>query len=186
MAFAFFETTISDLMIIMPHQFSDERGFYIKYFEKEEYDRIGLPIEFSESSEIISHKGVLRGLHYQNTPSQGKLIHVVAGSIFDVAVDLRKNSETFGKYECFLLKGNDKKAVYIPENFAHGFLALENGTAFSYQCTGKYVPENCDGIMWNDETINIRWPLEKVDKIILSEKDQKLQTFAQYRKTISG
>jgi dTDP-4-dehydrorhamnose 3,5-epimerase len=185
MAFSFFETSISDLTIIMPHQFQDERGYYVKYFEKDEYERKGLPTNFSESSEIISCKGTLRGLHYQNNPSQGKLIHVVTGSIFDVSLDLRRNSATFGKYECFILRGNENKAIYIPENFAHGFLVLEDDTIFSYQCTGKYVPENCGGIIWNDKILNIHWPEEKVDlPLIISNRDKSLQTFSQYRKTI--
>jgi dTDP-4-dehydrorhamnose 3,5-epimerase len=113
MVFSFFETSISDLMIIISHQFRDERGSYTKYFEKDEYKKKGVPIDFSESSEIVSYKGTLQGLHYQNNPSQGKLIHVVTGSLFDVSVDLRKDSSTFGKYEYFILRGNENKAIYM-------------------------------------------------------------------------
>jgi dTDP-4-dehydrorhamnose 3,5-epimerase len=183
MAFSFLETGISDLIIIVPHQFRDNRGCYTKYFEKEEYKKRGLFVDFSESSEILSYKGTLRGLHYQDNPSQGKLIHVVIGSIFDVAVDLRKDSATFGKYECFVLQGNENKAIYIPENFAHGFLVLEDKTIFSYQCTGKYVPENCDGIIWNDKELDIPWPVDVIGvPIRISEKDKILQTFKQFNK----
>jgi dTDP-4-dehydrorhamnose 3,5-epimerase len=185
MAFSFFETSISDLTIILPHQFRDERGCYTKYFEKNEYKKRGLPTDYSESSEIVSCKGTLRGLHYQNVPSQGKLIHVVIGSIFDVAVDLRKDSATFGKYECFVLRGNENKAVFIPENFAHGFLVLEDNTIFSYQSTGPYMPENNNGIIWNDDELGINWPLDELDSpLIVSEKDRKLQTFADYRLSV--
>jgi dTDP-4-dehydrorhamnose 3,5-epimerase len=176
------ETGIKGLLVIKPHQFSDERGFYNKYFEKDIFKKLGLPSDFSEFSEILSRKGTIRGLHYQNNPSQGKLIHVVTGSLFDVSVDLRRNSETFGKYKYFILRGDQEQAVYIPENFAHGFLALEDNTIFSYQCIGKYVPENCGGIIWNDKELNIPWPLDIIDvPILISEKDKNLQTFDQYK-----
>jgi dTDP-4-dehydrorhamnose 3,5-epimerase len=182
MAFSFFETDISDLVIIIPHQFRDKRGCYTKYFEKDEYKQRGLPIEFSEASEIVSCKGTLRGLHYQNNPSQGKLIHVVTGALFDVSVDLRKDSATFGKYEYFILRGNENKVIYVPEYFAHGFLVLEDNTIFSYQCTGKYIPENCGGIIWNDKELNIPWPFDAIGiPIKISEKDRSLQTFEQYK-----
>jgi dTDP-4-dehydrorhamnose 3,5-epimerase len=187
MAFEFFETGIPDLTVIAPHQFNDERGAYVKYFEENAFLEKRLPVNFSEITDIVSRKGALRGLHYQDNPSQGKLIHVARGAVFDVALDLREESPSFGKYETFYLYGNQYKAVYIPERFAHGFLVLEDDTVFSYQCAGKYVPENCGGIIWNDKTLNIQWPIEKVSSpLILSEKDQKLQTFDQYRKNREG
>ena len=181
MSLRFNKTSIAGLTLIEPHLFFDERGCYKKYYEKNAFAENGISGEFTESSEIISGKGVIRGLHYQTKFSQAKLIHVIAGEIFDVALDLRPESDTFEKWEAFHLRSDKHIILYIPEGFAHGFLALENNTVFSYQCTGKYDPIASEGILWNDPTLNINWPLSRVDKVIVSEKDKRLQTFMQFK-----
>lgn len=181
MPFQIKKTRIDGLMIVSPHCSIDERGCYKKYYEESVFASFGLPVKYGESSDIISHKGVIRGLHYQTECSQGKLLHVIRGEIFDVALDLREQSKTFGQYEVFYLREQSDELLYIPEGFAHGFLALKENTVFSYQCTGKYVPKACGGIIWNDKKLNIPWPLNQVDSIILSEKDKALQTFEEYQ-----
>lgn len=180
MPFSFNKTEIEGLLIIEPHMSSDNRGSYKKHFEKYIFKKNGVSSDFIESSDIYSHKGVIRGLHYQTEDSQAKLVRVITGAIYDVAVDLRKGSKTFGKWHGELLRAKDNKSYYIPSGFAHGFLALEEGTIFSYQCSGKYIPSACGGIIWNDKSLNISWPVNLVNRIILSEKDQNLQTLEEY------
>ena len=179
------DSRIKGLTLIYPHLFRDFRGDYIKVYEKEIYSEHGIHAVFTETSEIVSGKGVLRGLHYQTKDSQAKLVHVIRGKIFDVAVDLRPNSETFGEWRGFLLEGGDNKAVYVPEDFAHGFLVLEDNTVFTYQCSGIYRPEYCGGIKWNDDALSIEWPLEKIGDPILSEKDRSSNiTIEEYRRKL--
>lgn len=173
--------TIRGLYVITPHLFTDFRGDYKKVYEKGAYSAYGIIQEFSETSEITSNKGVLRGLHYQTRDSQAKLVHVIKGKIFDVAIDLRPNSKTFGEWASFLLTEADNKSVFIPENFAHGFVALEDNTIFSYQCSGVYRSEYCGGIMWDDSDLSIDWPLAK-EEIILSEKDRHNIRLIDYKK----
>ena len=184
--FDFYETEIEDLLIIKPHIFSDFRGMYKKNYEKTIFAEHGIICEFSESSEIYSSKGVLRGLHYQDAESQAKLIHIIKGAIFDVAVDLRLESSTFGRYRTEFLDESDPKLIYIPEGFAHGFVSLTDNTIFSYQCSGRYIPEECGGICWNDSTLNIPWPLKEyeIECIIATEKDKSWPSFEQYKKEI--
>lgn len=185
MSFKFHKTSIEGLIRIDPHYFSDERGYFIKDFEKEIFSLNGLPTEFYEVNESKSKKGTLRGLHFQNNFSQGKLIRVIKGAVYDVAVDLRKDSKTFGKWEGFYLSEKDHNMLYIPKNFAHGFLTLEDDTIFSYKCTDKYSPVDDSGIIWNDEELAIKWPLELVsEKLIISEKDSNLQSFKEYKSMI--
>lgn len=180
MPFEFLNTGISGLFLIKPHLVPDERGIYKKYYEKNIFSTNGITTKFTESSDIISHKGVLRGIHYQTECSQAKLLHVITGIIYDVALDLRKESSTFGKWKAFFLTATDHKALLIPEGFAHGFLCLEENTIFSYQCSGKYIPAACGGIAWNDKTLNIPWPLDNISHLILSEKDKHNVSFEQY------
>lgn len=181
--FEFKETEIQGLMIIQLHIFSDIRGDYKKIYEENKYQTHGIVEQFTETSEIYSHKGVLRGIHYQTKYSQAKLLHVIKGKIFDVAVDLRKDSVTFGKWKSFVLSENDNVAIYIPQQFAHGFLALEDNTIFSYQSSGLYCPEYCGGILWNDKDLSIPWPQLDVD-YILSEKDKNNISMKEYAKMI--
>jgi dTDP-4-dehydrorhamnose 3,5-epimerase len=170
-------------MYITPHCFDDERGSFYKYFERNVFEEHGIPADFTELNVMKSYKeGTLRGLHYQDTPSQARLFCVITGSVFYVVLDLRKDSNSFGKYECFYLSGDRPEAVYIPTNFAHGSLTLEDNTIVSYQSNGKYVPEKCSGIRWNDSILNIPWPIDTLDTpLILSEKDGKLQKFNEYK-----
>lgn len=182
MPFKFVETELKGMVIIKPHIYPDQRGLYKKYYEKNIFAKHGITCVFEESSDIISQKGALRGLHYQTEPSQAKLIHVISGILFDVAVDLRKDSETFGKYHTEIMSASNHKTLFIPEGFAHGFIALEDKTVFSYQCSGRYVPEACGGILWNDPEMNIPWPLTEygVEHIIATEKDLNWPTLAEY------
>ena len=182
MPFEFSRTEISDVYVITPHIFSDKRGIYLKHYEKNIYAAHGIICDFTESSDLYSVKGALRGLHYQTIASQAKLIHVISGSVFDVALDLRKNSETFGKFHVELLTGDNHKVIYIPEGFAHGYIALEDNTVFSYQSSGRYIPESCGGIRWNDPELNIPWPLKEyeIKKIIVTKKDANWPTLSEY------
>lgn len=182
MSITFKNTEIEDLIIIEPHMFPDDRGLYKKYYEKEVYKAAGIVCDFTESSDIYSYKGTLRGLHYQNNYSQAKLLHVISGSIYDVALDLRKKSKTFGKYHTELLRAEDNKILFIPEGFAHGFITLSESAIFSYQCSGKYDPASCGGILWNDSELKIPWPLEEygIQNIICTEKDRTWPTFSEY------
>lgn len=183
MAFEFKKTEIADLLVIQPHMYPDDRGLYKKYYEKNIFSENGITCAFTESSDLYSKKGALRGLHYQTEKSQAKLIHVISGVLYDVALDLREGSPTFGEYHTELLKAEDQKVVFIPEGFAHGFIALTDNTIFSYQCSGEYVPNACGGIRWDDPDLNIPWPLKEydVDKVIATEKDKNWQTFAEYK-----
>lgn len=182
MSFTFHKNEISGLIIIEPHTFYDNRGLYEKNYEKNIFAENGITCDFTESSDLYSKKGALRGLHYQTVNSQAKLVHVISGSIFDVAVDLRNESPTFGKYWADILDGQNNKLVYIPEGFAHGFIALADNTIFSYQCSGRYVPEACGGIRWDDPSLNIPWPLKEyeIDQIIATDKDRNWPTFEEY------
>jgi len=167
------ETNIPDVKIITPDVFGDERGFFVESFSKKRYKQeVGITEDLVQDNFSSSQKGVLRGLHYQNMPHmQGKLVSVPRGRVFDVAVDIRKESSTFGQYVSVELSGENKKQFWIPQGFAHGFLTLEDNTLFTYKCTDYYAPEADAGIMWNDTDIAIKWP--KLDiNFIISEKDQ--------------
>lgn len=186
MAFKFIKTGIDGLLVIEPHMFPDDRGLYKKYYEENIFAENGITCLFTESSDLYSKKGALRGLHYQTVDSQAKLIHVISGIIFDVALDLRKDSPTFGCYHTELLKAEENKIVFIPEGFAHGFISLVDDTIFSYQCSGRYIPEACGGICWNDPEMKIPWPLEEygVESVIVTEKDKSWPTLSDYKKQI--
>lgn len=183
MGFEFLKTEIEGIKIIKPHMYPDERGLYKKCYEKNIYKENGINVEFTETSDIYSDKGALRGLHYQTKDSQAKLVHVISGILFDVALDLREDSQTFGKYHVELLNAEENKVIYIPEGFAHGFISLSDKTIFSYQCSGKYLPEYCGGIRWNDTELAIPWPLEEygITKVIATEKDRNWPTLAEYK-----
>lgn len=184
MPFSCQKTKIPGLMVLQMHQAKDFRGVYQKAYEIDQYAAFDLLPQFSEFSDIYSHKGVLRGMHYQTEQSQAKLVHGICGRLFDVAIDLREDSPTFGQYHAELLVGGDGKAIFIPEDFAHGFLALDEDTIFSYQCTGRYVPHACGGIQWNDPDLAIPWPLDQVEKVIVSEKDAAQESFKDFCRRI--
>lgn len=182
MPFVFHETDIKGVIEIEPHKYPDSRGLYKKYYEKQIFAQNGITCTFTESSDIFSKKGALRGLHYQTVDSQSKLLHVISGVLFDVAVDLREDSETFGKYHIELLRAEEDKVLFIPEGFAHGFIALTDNTIFSYQCSGKYVPEACGGIRWDDPELAIPWPLDEwgIKEVIVTDKDKNWPTLKEY------
>ncbi|MEY0174291.1 dTDP-4-dehydrorhamnose 3,5-epimerase [Providencia rettgeri] len=166
-------TEIPDVLIIEPKVFEDERGFFFESFNQKQFDdAVGYPVSFVQDNHSKSVKGVLRGLHYQEAPyAQGKLVRCIAGEVFDVAVDIRKNSPTFGKWVGVNLSAENKRQLWIPEGFAHGFLVLSDEAEFVYKTTNYYHPESDSGYLWNDTFINISWPI--VDKLTLSEKDRK-------------
>ncbi|MDX8337156.1 dTDP-4-dehydrorhamnose 3,5-epimerase [Candidatus Cetobacterium colombiensis] len=178
------ETGIKDLIVIEPTVFGDNRGFFMESYSKKDFSEIGMDIEFVQDNHSKSKKGVLRGLHFQTKHVQGKLVRVTAGAVLDVAVDLRKDSPTFGKYFLVELTGDNKKMFYIPPGFAHGFLTLEDNTEFQYKCTDYYAPEFDSGVLWNDFDIGIEWNLEKyglsLDTILLSDKDKQQQTLKEF------
>lgn len=173
------ETCIKDMIIIQPKVFEDSRGYFMETYNENEFNEIGLNMYFVQDNQSKSIKGVLRGLHYQTKFPQGKLIRVIQGTVFDVGVDLRKNSPTYGKWAGIILSGENKKMFYVPEGFAHGFLVLSDETVFNYKCTNLYHPEYDSGIIYNDNDINIQWPLESISDLILSEKDKNLRTLKQ-------
>ena len=172
--FSFQTTEIEDLQMIQPFVAPDERGYLSKSFEKSIFANHGIDMTPWEEIRSWSHKGVLRGLHFQRRHSQDKLVQVLCGAVYDVAVDLRKDSPTFGTWEGFYLTAENRSMLYIPKGFAHGFLALEDNTLFSYLCGDRYDPESDGGIRWDDPTLAVNWPLEQVDRVILSEKDSVL------------
>lgn len=180
--FTFLETNIKDVFIIEPKIYGDNRGYFEETYQYESFKEAGLDMIFVQDNESKSKKGVLRGLHFQTQFSQGKLVRALQGEVFDVAVDLRKSSETYGKWTGVTLSSENKKMFYIPENFAHGFLVLSEEATFAYKCTNLYHPEYDSGIIWNDGEINIEWPLEGIKEILLSDKDKKQQTFAMFNK----
>ncbi|UJG44347.1 MAG: dTDP-4-dehydrorhamnose 3,5-epimerase [Candidatus Heimdallarchaeum endolithica] len=169
------KTTLDGVFIIEPAIFSDERGFFMETYNKREFTKIGLDVDFVQDNHSKSSKGVLRGLHYQSKHPQGKLVRVIKGRVFDVAVDLRVGSPNFGQYYGVELSEKNKRMFYIPEGFAHGFLALEE-SEFVYKTTDYYYSAYDRGIRWNDPDINIKWPLDKIEdsRLILSEKDSNL------------
>lgn len=170
--FKFIETKIKDLYIIEPKVFGDNRGYFMETYSKKAFNEAGLTMEFVQDNESRSKKGVLRGLHFQTKHTQGKLVRVTDGAVYDVAVDLRKGSPTYGQWEGILLTAENKKQFYVPEGFAHGFLVVSDYATFNYKCTDFYAPEYDGGISWNDPDIGVEWPLEGIEEILLSEKDK--------------
>lgn len=165
-------TPIEGLLVLQPKYFEDERGYFMESANRKVLKEAGILHEFVQDNESYSKLHVLRGLHFQKAPySQGKLVRVVKGAVLDVAVDIRKNSPTFGQHFSIRLDDIDKKMFWIPEGFAHGFLSLAEGTIFQYKCTHYYHKESEGGIWWNDPLINIPWNIEKP---VVSEKDQAL------------
>jgi len=171
--FKFIETKIRDLYIIEPTVFGDQRGYFMESYNYEDFSKAGLTMNFVQDNESKSNKGVLRGLHFQTKHTQGKLVRVTEGEVFDVAVDLRKGSPTYGEWEGVILSAENRKQFYVPEGFAHGFLVLSDIAVFNYKCTDYYSPEDDGGVLWNDESLNINWPLDGIEDIKLSEKDCK-------------
>lgn len=169
------ETALPDVFLIEPKKFGDSRGYFFESFNQRLFDELcGRPVGFVQDNQSRSARGVLRGLHYQIRQAQGKLIRVLEGEIFDVAVDLRRDSATFGRSACFLLSAENNLMAWIPPGFAHGFLALREGSTVLYKASDFYAPAHERTLLWNDPALDIAWPLEQVggrDQVIISEKD---------------
>jgi len=162
-------TKLKDCVVIEPEVFRDDRGFFLETFQSLKYDNLaGITLPFVQDNYSRSSKGVLRGLHFQKTKPQGKLVRVVRGEVYDVAVDLRKNSNTFCQWESVVLSEHNQKQLWVPPGFAHGFLVLSETADFDYKCTDFYDPSDEGAILWNDQNLDISWPIEKP---ILSFKD---------------
>ncbi len=174
--FTFIPTKIPDLMIIEPKILGDHRGYFMESYNQRDFFEAGLTLTFVQDNESKSTKGVLRGLHFQTKHPQGKLVRVIQGEVWDVAVDLRIGSPTFGQWEGVYLSHENKRQFYIPEGFAHGFLVTSEEAVFNYKCSDFYDPKGESGLKWDDEEVGIGWPLDKIDGIVLSEKDQKLRS----------
>lgn len=168
--FIFNKTEIESVYIIEPKVFGDNRGYFMETYNEQEFKNNGLDYNFVQDNQSKSKKGVLRGLHFQKTHPQAKLVRVLEGEVFDVAVDLRKGSKTYGKWVGVILSEENKKQFMIPRGFAHGFVVLSETAVFAYKCDDFYHPEDEGGIMWNDPDINIEWPYK--GELLLSEKDK--------------
>lgn len=168
---------IKGLYVIEPSVFGDERGYFMETYNQNDMKEAGLSMVFVQDNQSMSVKGVLRGLHYQKQYPQGKLVRVVRGTVFDVAVDLRADSDSYGKWYGVELSEENKKQFYIPEGFAHGFLVLSDVAEFCYKCTDFYRPGDEGGMIWNDPEIGIEWPVPDGMELIISEKDQKWKGF---------
>ncbi len=170
---------IEGLYLIQPKVFGDARGYFMETYNYNDFKEAGLDMVFVQDNQSSSTKGVLRGLHFQKEHTQGKLVRVTSGEVFDVAVDIRKGSKTFGKWFGVTLSGEKKNMFYIPEGFAHGFYVLSDTAEFSYKCTDFYDPSSEAGILWNDKTIHVEWPVPEGETPLLAEKDTKYPAFSE-------
>lgn len=169
---------IDGLYVIEPKVFGDNRGYFMETYNYEDFKEAGLGMDFVQDNQSSSVKGVLRGLHYQKRHTQGKLVRVLSGEVFDVAVDIRKNSKTYGKWYGVVLSAEKKNQFYIPEGFAHGFYVISDTAEFAYKCTDFYDPSSEAGIQWDDPTIGIKWPIPEGTELNLSDKDKKHPAFS--------
>lgn len=177
--FTFTRTSIEGVIIVDVKAYGDSRGYFMETYKRPDFVKGGIGVEFVQDNQSSSVKGVLRGLHFQINHPQSKLVRVVSGKVFDVAVDLRKGSPTYGKWEGVVLSAENKRQFFIPRGFAHGFLVLSETAEFCYKCDDVYHPNDEGGLMWNDPAIGIEWPAMDGDdafdasKLVLSDKDQK-------------
>lgn len=174
------ELDIPGPLIIEPNVFGDARGFFMETWNEDTFRKVGLDLAFVQDNHSRSRKGVLRGLHFQNPGAQGKLVRVTRGAVYDVAVDLRRSSEHFGKWVGVKLTAENKRIFWVPEGFAHGFLTLADDTDFLYKCTSPYSPETEQTLAWNDPSVGIEWPIDDLDPII-SEKDAEAKALIDIR-----
>lgn len=181
------ETSIPDVKIIEPAVYGDERGFFMETWNQAEFEKLvtGKPTVFVQDNHSKSKKGILRGLHYQTENTQGKLVRVVSGEVFDVAVDIRKNSPTFGKWVGVYLSSENNRQLWVPEGFAHGFYVTSEEAEFVYKCTDYYNPQAEHSILWDDPELGVEWPI-KNGNIILSEKDMNGLLFSHAEKLNKG
>ena len=176
MPFTFIECPISGLIEIQPKVYGDQRGYFMETYSERDFISAGIAVAFVQDNQSKSVKGTLRGLHFQKKHPQGKLVRAIQGNIFDVAVDIRYNSPTKGKWYSVILSNEKQNQLYIPPGFAHGFLALTEQVVFAYKCTNFYYPDDESGIIWNDPDIGIKWPELDIE-FTLSEKDNKLSSW---------
>jgi len=169
-------TSLPEVVVFEPKVFGDERGFFQETWNRRTFADLGYDLEFVQDNHSRSSRGVLRGLHYQRTRPQGKLVRVVRGSVFDVAVDLRRGSPRFGQWTGVVLSGEDHRMLWVPPGFGHGFLSLEDGTDLLYKCTDFYAPEDEAAIRWDDEDIGVEWPLDGIEPTV-SAKDRDAVRF---------
>jgi dTDP-4-dehydrorhamnose 3,5-epimerase len=169
------KTSIPEVIVFVPPVFTDSRGYFLETYQQQKYAEAGISKSFVQDNQSYSTKNVLRGLHFQLRHPQAKLVRVTQGIVFDVAIDIRKHSPTFGKWHGEILSAENKQQMYIPENFAHGFCVLSDSAEFVYKCTDFYVPGDESGLMWNDAQLGIKWPIEQP---ILSDKDAALPSLA--------
>lgn len=183
----FHDTQIEGVKVIIPQLSKDMRGGHERYYEAGAFCANGINTVFTDTTDIRSFKGALRGLHFQAVEMRARLVHVICGAVFDAAVDLRASSPTFGKCHCELLREGQPRAVYIPEGFAHGYITLTESSVFSYQSSGRYVEEYSRGILWNDSALSIPWPLDEwgIDEVICTQKDKCWPTLAEYCRTLT-
>lgn len=179
------DTSIEGVCIIEPTVFGDERGYFMETYEKNDFEEIGIKGDFIQDNQSRSKKGVLRGLHFQKKHSQAKIVRCIKGEVFDVAVDLRPGSKTYGKWEGVILSEENKKMFYIPRGFAHGFLVLSDVAEFCYKVDNIYDNESEGGLKWNDPDVAIDWPFGdiKQDELLTSEKDGKWPSLKQLKET---
>ncbi|HON43859.1 MAG TPA: dTDP-4-dehydrorhamnose 3,5-epimerase [Planctomycetota bacterium] len=175
------QTDIQDVLIIEPSIFEDARGYFFESWNKAKYEEVGITNDFVQDNESKSSYGVLRGLHFQIPPyAQAKLVRVIVGKVLDVAVDIRRNSPTFGQHVTVELSGENKRQLFIPRGFAHGFVVLSQEVVFSYKCDNIYMPTHDRGIVYNDSELQIDWKIP-TDAILLSDKDKKHPSFAEVK-----
>lgn len=170
--FQFIKTEIDGVVIVEPTVFGDNRGYFVETYQKEDFIKGGIDVEFVQDNQSMSAKGVLRGLHFQKQYSQSKLVRCIKGEVFDVAVDLRKGSPTFGKWTGAVLSEENRRMFFIPKHFAHGFLVLSDVAEFVYKVDDFYHPNDEGGLMWNDPAIGVEWPITPDMELNLSDKDK--------------
>jgi len=180
--FNFIKTSIDGVIIVEPTAYGDSRGYFMETYQKEDFVNGGIGVDFVQDNQSMSTKGVLRGLHFQKQFSQSKLVRCIRGEVFDVAVDLREGSPTFGKWEGVVLSAENKRQFFIPKNFAHGFLVLSDEAEFVYKVDDFYHPNDEGGLMWNDPDIGIEWPISDGMEIKLSDKDKIHPAFKDFTK----
>ena len=180
--FNFIKTDIEGVMIIEPTAFGDDRGYFMETYQYNDFAAAGIDVKFVQDNQSMSKKGVLRGLHFQKQFPQSKLVRVIRGEVYDVAVDLREGSPTYGKYVGVLLSAENKRQFFIPKNFAHGFLVVSDVAEFVYKVDDFYHPNDEGGLLWNDPTVGVEWPIEDGREIILSEKDKVNPTLENIKK----
>lgn len=184
--FVFTHTTIEGVLVVETACFNDRRGSFMETYRKDNFAEGGITCNFVQDNQSTSCGGVLRGLHYQKDYPQAKLVRVTQGEVFDVAVDLRRESKTFGKWEGVKLSSENQRQFFIPQGFAHGFLVLSDYAEFCYKCSNVYHPNDEGGLIWNDKNVGISWPTPKGMDIVLSDKDKKHPSLEQLLKNEMG